>query len=160
MLIPIVESGARGRGVGYAQIDEADYNLVGHHKWTMAMGYAQARIDGEFVFMHRLILAAPKGGLFVDHINGDRLDNRRCNLRLADHRQNQWNSRITCRNKTGAKGVAKRGELYRARICANGRQIELGLFHTIEEAHAAYVGACRAIRGEFANVGQRLQASH
>jgi hypothetical protein len=82
----------------HALIDDEDYDLVSSHKWYVKPGprphyasYALTSIDGRTIYMHRLLLGFPQG-LCVDHANGDGLDNRRSNLRLATASQNAANS--------------------------------------------------------------------
>lgn len=100
--------------------------------------------------LHRFIMN-PKGDMVVDHINGDGLDNRRENLRIASHSQNQWNRRNARNNKTGYKGVSidKRSGKFRAGISVGGKHIHLGLFSTAEEAAQAYAEASRKYHGEY-----------
>lgn len=92
----------------------------------------------------------------LDHINGDRADNRLCNLREATHAQNQRNRVrvISGRNPntSGYKGVTWHGERkqWMARIRVNGTRKTIGRFPTAEEAHAAYCAAARRHYGEFA----------
>ena len=78
----------------------------------------------------------------VDHINGNRLDNRICNLRLATHSENQQNRKRASRtNKSsGVLGVGWDGSKnrWRAEICVRGKRRTLGRYATIEEASAAY----------------------
>lgn len=106
--------------------------------------------------LHRRILnAAP--GVQVDHINGDGLDNRRCNLREATHSQNQQNRGKNRNNSTGFKGVdfVKHRGKFRARIMANRVLVSLGAdFATAEEAHAAYCEAAKRLHRRFANTGE------
>lgn len=84
----------------------------------------------------------------IDHINGDPLDNRICNLREATHHQNTLNvkSWASC----GYKGVSKKRSRWIARICYNGHQVVLGIFDFPEDAHAAYCAAAVKLHGEFA----------
>jgi len=86
----------------------------------------------------------------VDHINGNGLDNRRENLRVANKMQNQYNSARQHNNRLGLKGVHKNGRRYRAQIRADGVKHNLGYFDTAEEAHAAYCEAAKRLHGEFA----------
>ena len=88
----------------------------------------------------------------IDHIDGNGLNNRFDNLRLANGTQNKANSRARKNNKLGIKGVHKRGNRYGAEIRISGRKIYLGYFDTPEEASVAYAKAAREHFGEFAKV--------
>jgi len=101
--------------------------------------------------MHREVLSLPRGnGLYVDHINGDGLDNRKCNLRVANHSQNHMNERLRCDNKSGFKGVTRitRGG-WQATITAAGKTLYLGSFATPEAAYEARCAAAARYHGEF-----------
>ena len=110
--------------------------------------------------MHRVILGRELGRPLqkresVDHIDGDGLNNRRVNLRIASVTQNAQNAKLSKRNKVGLKGVSwhqsdRRGQ---ASISVNGRRKFRGYFDTSEEAHAAYCAAADVYHGEFANHG-------
>ena len=103
--------------------------------------------------MHRLILGAP-AGLTVDHISGDKLDNRKVNLRLASWRENIRNRGASAANKSGFKGVSwhsgNRKWCAQIRIGPTGAKTFLGLFETKEEAAIAYNLAAIQHHGEFA----------
>ena len=71
---------------------------------------------------------------YVDHINGNRLDNRYSNLRMVDFGTNMKNKGLYSNSSTGVIGVCRYGDRFRARINVNGKRISLGLFDTIEEA--------------------------
>ena len=103
--------------------------------------------------MHRVIMGAT-AGVFVDHISGDGLDNRRKNLRFATNTQNQHNRRLCRASTSGLKGASlhKPSGMWRARIRCSGKQYDLGSFDTAEEAHAAYCEASRRLHGEFGRV--------
>jgi hypothetical protein len=106
--------------------------------------------------MHRVLLSAHPGQQ-VDHINGDGLDNRRCNIRIATPSQNQANKAVDRRNKLGVKGVSKRCGAARkkpfvATITHKNKKINLGNFASAEEASAAYLGAAKILWGKFARV--------
>jgi HNH endonuclease/AP2 domain len=76
----------------------------------------------------------------VDHINGNPLDNRFCNLREVDLRTNVENLRhARSDNRLGIQGVRKRSNRFEARIQVNGKAIHLGHFDSAKEAHSAYV---------------------
>jgi len=85
---------------------------------------------------------------FVDHINGNSLDNRRINLRLCNRSQNAFNSKAHRDNASGYKGVVLRKK--DMRWVAEFNHSHLGSFDTPEAAHAAYLAAAQQYAGEFA----------
>jgi hypothetical protein len=99
-------------------------------------------------YMHQFLTDWP----MTDHANADGLDNRRANLRPADHSQNHGNTRLQKNNTSGFKGVSwcKRSRRWRALINRNGRQAYLGVFATAEEAARTYDAAAMAAWGEYA----------
>lgn len=139
-------------------IDTADAPLVDGHHWcantTKLTTYAQAGGQRRpLVLMHRLILGAPVGVL-VDHRNGNGLDNRRANLRLATRSQNGANSGLSRRNTSGYKGVSWRSDLGRwhSSIKIDGRSRHLGYFNSREDAAQAYNAAAVEAWGPFARL--------
>lgn len=90
----------------------------------------------------------PEAG--IDHINGNRADNRWVNLRPATQAQNGGNARRSSANTTGLKGVSKWGNRWQAGITQNYKRRHLGLFDTPEAAHAAYMRAAKKQFGKFA----------
>jgi len=139
-----------------AKVDNQDFDLVAPHKWYVAKNkakpYAFGRINGRQVYMHRLILGAPDG-MHSDHINGDTLDNRRSNLRLATAAENSQNQVIRRNNTTGFKGVTFHAGRDEARIMPRGGKYHYrGRFDTAEEAGRAYDAAAMELHGEFARI--------
>lgn len=136
-------------------IDDADLALVSRFSWQAFLAksgqwYATNRKCGR---LHRLIMDAP-AGMQVDHRNGNTLDNRRDNLRICTHQQNQWN-RKRSPGRSRFKGVTFWGSRptrkpWMARIEKNGKRIGLGYFATEAEAAQAYDRAARELFGEFA----------
>lgn len=143
-------------GALQAIVDSQDADRVRMHRWKMTrsvygIGYAITKVDGKTVSMHRLIFGQSCDGSIVDHINGNTLDNRRCNLRIADDAQNQWN-RSKRAGRSKFKGVcfhAKSGK-WMSRIAVRKRRIQIGLFDSEEAAGRAYDAAAMQHFGEFA----------
>jgi hypothetical protein len=137
-----------------AKIDKEDYVKVSKYKWHNSLGYAQAYSkDTPYnpVAMHRLIMNDPIG-FSIDHINHNRLDNRKCNLRFCNMSQNIANSLLSKINTSGYKGVDwhKGSRQWRARITINGKRFDLGNFKSIKNAAEAYNKKAKKIFGEFA----------
>lgn len=102
---------------------------------------------------HRIIWCWMTGSdpvIFIDHINGDKTDNRWVNLRLATKSQNAVNRKVRIDNRVGFKGVEKHGKKFRAYTGFRGVRCYHGAFSTAEEAHQAYCQAAQKLFGEFA----------
>lgn len=116
-------------------------------------GYLRTRILGKLYYNHHLVWFLHHGAwpLALDHINGDRADNRLENLRICNQRQNMHNARKHSNNRTGVKGVGWRPDKqrYRARIVINGKETCLGHFLTLEEARSVVEAARTKYHGEF-----------
>lgn len=119
--------------------------------------------QGYMVFMyrrtqlqaHRVAWALTHGDwpqLSIDHINGNRADNRLCNLREATHQQNCCNRGPAPSNKCGLKGVRLKRGKWEACIWTGGRSVYLGRYESPEEAHTAYSKEATRLFGEFARV--------
>jgi hypothetical protein len=142
---------------GYvAIVDNEDYEWLSQWRWNAAGSpphlYAR-RIDNErrTIHMHRVILDAPQG-IQVDHINGNRFDNRRSNLRCATHQQNQFNRGARRNGSSQYKGVSwiAKHRRWQATIAIDSRNTNLGWFTDEVEAARAYDAAARIHHGEFA----------
>jgi hypothetical protein len=111
--------------------------------------YLTIRVDGEIEYGHRLAWLYMHGVMpasQIDHINGDRLDNRMSNLRLASQAINSQNQRrARSDNDSGLLGVSKKRGRWIAQIAADGRRVPLGTYATPDEAHAAYLDAKRRL---------------
>lgn len=145
--------------------DLAEYNwtAVPHHSGNFyATRHAMIPTEGQasksvHIKMHRVILERKLGRSLnshelTDHKNGNTLDNRRANLRVADKYQNARNVKRPINNKHGHKGVSfhRKTKKWQAEIHVNGKKKYLGLFETPEKAHDAYCEAATKYFGEFA----------
>lgn len=143
-------------------VDASDYELVSKRKWhahgndrrwTYAAAWNRTTAGKlQLVLMHRILLDPPPG-MVVDHINGNTLDNRRCNLRVCEHRENVKNRRKT-RGVSRYKGVYWRADRERwvANLRVDGRKINLGRHKDEESAARAYDAAAKVHHGAFARL--------
>lgn len=114
-------------------------------------GYVQIRFKNKYYLAHRLAWMYVTGVMpkvLIDHINGDKTDNRFCNLRESTYAQNIQNVKKAFRNnKLGLLGTTYRADIKKfiSRITVNKKLIQLGHFNSAEEAHQAYLTAKRKI---------------
>lgn len=107
--------------------------------------------DGNWVWLHKLLLQA-RLGKFVDHRDGDSLNNRRSNLRESTNAENNRNQKVRSDSGSGVKGVRfywPNGK-WAATISVGGKNRHLGYFEAIDQAKAAYAQAAERHFGEFA----------
>lgn len=146
---------------GYALVDDKDFEYITQWNWQSSLGYAvrcvylknynygkgKNRSINKQIRMHRLINGTPDG-MDTDHINGNKLDNRKSNLRTATRSQNAIN------RKPKGNGIQFRNDRkrspYRVYICHNGKQIYIGCFTDLEDAKSARYSANLQLNREFA----------
>lgn len=138
-----------------AIVDDADFERVAQFKWhyTASTGYA-ARRDHRLnrqILMHRFIMDA-ESGIEVDHINGDKLDNRRLNLRFATRQENSHNSRGMPNTVSRYKGLSYCDGHYYVRLMLNGVQGYYGRYKDERIAAKVYDFAASTAFGDFAKL--------
>lgn len=135
-------------------VDVADADrVVSAANWTLhSTGYAHGAIGGgERALLHRFIMGDALNGLWADHINGDRLDNRRANLRPCTRAENALNKR-SYRGTSSFKGVHRHRSGWRARIRVANRLYSLGTHASELDAALAYDIGARVLHGRFASL--------
>lgn len=147
----------------FALVDDEDYDDLMQWKWcassTSHTFYsvrgrkAEEETGPTKIYMHRAIMR-PEPHLHIDHINGDGLDNRRCNLRSCINSQNQMNKGSKRNASSKYIGVSwdKALSKWRAQIIKDRKRTHLGLFNSEIEAALAYDTAARTLHGEFAQL--------
>jgi hypothetical protein len=142
-------------------IDDEDYEWLSKFKWHYSQGgntgYAKRDIwvkgKGKVLKMHRIILGLNFGDKRqADHINGNGLDNRKGNLRIATKTQNSCNRDKQINNTSGYKGAfwVKAKKKWKAQIRSNGKSYHLGYFNDVIKAAKAYNKGAIKHHGEFA----------
>lgn len=116
-------------------------------------GYREVSVAGHLCKAHRLAWFYVYGiwpRSMIDHIDGDRDNNRITNLREATNGQNKAAAGPQRNNALGVKGVSRDHYGYRAQIKSGGKKIYLGWFKTLEQASLAYQDAAKRLHGQFA----------
>lgn len=128
-------SGKRGKGQR-TLVDDSTFKQYGHLSWYLGdTGYAMRKPQGQIVRLHRLVTQAKEGEI-VDHLNGNKLDNRLSNLRICTHKENNQNRKNT-KGYTWDKSRNKWTVRYRNKF--------YGRYDTEEEAARAYQMACSGV---------------
>jgi hypothetical protein len=153
----------------FTKVDDDVFEYLNNPKWTWKL-YKGSVIrttskrmyddNGRFiklkpfaVYIHRVIMNPPKN-MFVDHINGDVLDNRKINLRVCNTQQNNANRGILSNNTSGYKGVSwfKTRNKWRANTWFNNKQIHIGYFNNKTDAAKAVDNKNIELFGQFARL--------
>lgn len=146
-------------------VDDRDFRSLSSHKWYVSRnGYVyrptERHENGKAIksadYLHRVVMGAPSG-MVVDHINGNKLDNRKSNLKVVTQSENNMNAKMTSRNTSGIRGVSwsKHYQRWVPRIAVRGKEIYLGRYKTKEEAARVYEQASREYHGEYSFRGNR-----
>ncbi len=124
--------------VAEALVDREDVEMLRKYKWY-CQKYARAHIGGKLVFMHRLIMN-PGENLIVDHINHNRLDNRKKNLKVCTTKENARNLKPK-EKSLGLRGITEQKGRYIVTIGYDRKKVYIGTFSDIEKAKRARVEA-------------------
>lgn len=144
----------------FALVDNNKFKTVNKFKWSYSYyGYAYRSIKSDGIWkhelMHRKLLGLHDPRIHVDHINGNRADNRLLNLRICTRSQNLANRGKTIKNTSGYKGVVyhndgKRKKPWIAQIGFMGSHLFIGNYRTAREAAIAYNKQAKKLHGKFA----------
>ena len=156
-IIDNVAIGTTSRGDTY-KIDIEDLERCKQHSWVKdPRGYFVSRINHKSVTLHRFILGTKGNKVMTDHINGDRSDNRKENLRKCTQNENWKNLKVKKNNTSGHPGVEKtRSGKWSATIMVNRKEIHLGVYESKFDAINARRIAEVEYYGEFAPILCRL----
>jgi hypothetical protein len=143
----------------FAIVDDEDFEFLSQWKWCAACGGKYAgryeTINGKRtgILMHRVIAKTPLG-MDTDHINMDKLDNRKINLRVCTRRQNLMNKKSEPNSTSKFRGVFLNKKLnkWSAQIKVEGKRTHLGTFKNEEDAAQAYNFVAFEHFGEFARL--------
>jgi len=137
----------------FALVDDDDFEWLSQYKWYFHDGYAERNQKPRF--MSRLILDAP-AFMQVDHKNGNPLDNRRENLRLATPAENCRNRKQQSNNTTGERGVYWHKQLgkWAVRVRRDGKLVNGGIFKTFESAVVAARILRELLHAEFSGLSR------
>ena len=163
ILLQIMKTIPLTRGY-FTKVDDGDYEKLAIHRWCADVkkrrnDYCCVRAirrdypSGKTVYMSRVILGATRNR-YVDHINGDTLDNCKSNLRFCTLSENSINKKMQSNNKSGYIGVffRKQRKKWVAQITTRRKQKHLGYFNLKEEAAHTYDKAAIKFHGEFARL--------
>lgn len=142
--------GKKGKG-NFALVDDEDFERINAYKWCINRGYAGTSLKGKYLMMHREIFNDIPTGYVIDHINRNKLDNRKCNLRFCNKSQNAVNTRVSSNNISGHKGVSwhKVWKKWMVRVIKNYKTVYLKYFDKKEDAIAARKKVIQEIYGDF-----------
>lgn len=153
MIVPL------GNSDKVAIVDDEWAEDVLCQKWYLNnQGYVRSTVQSGFpeygqIFLQKLIMGEPSAGLWIDHIDGDKLNNRTQNLRFVTPSQSGCNRPVGRNNPLGVRGVRFQGRKrspWGAKIRLNNKWIYLGWFQTFPEACFARKIAERVLFGEYA----------
>lgn len=144
-------------GIGYTKngeqflFDLEDFDIIKNYMWTINKGYVTTNYKQHTISMHRLIMQ-PDDNLTIDHINHNKTDNRKANLRICTQADNLKNKSKSKNNTSGVIGVSWniKDKRWRAKITKDKKYYFLGNFIYKEDAIKARLRAEQEMFGDFA----------
>lgn len=147
---------------GFALVDDTDFEFLSQWKWTVRNGYSARTVylgggrknqKSKHIYMHSLLNETPNG-METDHINRNKLDNRRENLRTTTRQQNSCNRVLQDNNTSGFRGVSwnRQRNKWMSQIKAFRKNYYLGLYSNKNDAARAYDKAALNLFGEFSKL--------
>lgn len=139
-----------------ALVSVEDAHLLASRHWCwMKNGYIGGRINNKTILLHRVVMN-PEARKPVDHINMNRWDCRRSNLRHCDKTQNHANRKKQSNNKSGFKGVfwSTQKQKWQATICKEGKRRHIGFYGDVVNAAQAYNAEAAKLFGGFARLNE------
>ena len=144
-------------------VDDDDFEEISKHKWNYAQGYAKRNIAagaGKQATLHMHVAIMGKtGGLEIDHVNGNGLDNRRDNLQFVTHAQNLQNKAPDKNTSSVYKGVSwnKRIKRWTSQIMIDKKLRHLGRYENEQAAALAYNNAAIKHFGQYARLNTIME---
>lgn len=126
----------KGKNNLYTIVDDDNFYEINKYKWHISsLGYVIRTEKNKIIYLHRKIMNFPLDKV-IDHINGNKIDNRKSNLRIVSIKKNVRNQKYHKNNTSGFLGVSfrKGRNRYRATITVDKKQIFLGNFINIKDA--------------------------
>lgn len=149
-IVEIILYDKHSKEIAKTVVDLSKYDVVSKYKWCLSDGYIATKVNGKKTYLHRLIVYV-SDTMFIDHINGNKLDNRESNLRVCTNQENSFNKGLQSNNKSGYAGVCwhNKSNKWQARISYSGKAIHLGVFIDINDAIESRRAAEVKYFGEF-----------
>lgn len=129
--------------VATAAVDSNCWQKIKHISWSLSSGgYAKGFVKGykglhKFVSLHQIVMGQPPTSYEIDHINRNKLDCRRSNLRFTTRTENHLNRSIYTKSLSGRTGIFKKGDKFEIYFNYKGEKKYLGRYNSIEEAAVA-----------------------
>lgn len=149
----------------FTKVDDDDFRKYAIYRWHVGFGGKNKKYPrpmrgshkGKYFYLYREITNCPKG-MMVDHINGDTLDNRKCNLRICNRSENLLNSSFNKNNTSGFKGVIwhSQNKKWQAKATINKKQIYFGSSNDKVEAAKMYDEGITKLFGELCFTNKKL----